>query len=84
MQRSADTQVPEEDVAGEGQEQGEDGEGDTQPAKKPALSSGFSFRPSPLQKATQGLILRQSTLTPPSTSGTPHAKPLILFRPINH
>ncbi|CAI8026227.1 Ran-binding protein 3 [Geodia barretti] len=43
---------------------------DTQPAKKPALSSGFSFRPSPLHKATQGLILRQSTLTPPSTSGS--------------
>ena len=67
-----------EDVEEEGQEEG-DGEEDTQPAKKPALSSSFSFRPSPLQKATQGLILRQSTLAPPSsTSGIPLAKPFYL------
>ena len=66
LQRGAESQVP-----GEGPEQqqgnGSSEAGDSQPAKKPALSSSFSFRPSPLHKATQGLILRQSSLTPPSS-----------------
>ena len=59
LQRPADSQSPEDESEGSG----------AQAPKRPALS-GFSFRPSPLQKATQGLILRQSSLatcTPSST-----------------
>lgn len=62
-QRAAESQDPAEEDGSKGSEEG------AQPAKRPAMSN-FSFRPSPLFKATQGLILRQSSLTPPSTTGT--------------
>jgi len=40
------------------------------PTKRPAFS-GFNFRPSPLQQATQGFSLKQSSLS--SATGTPNA-----------
>ena len=36
-------------------------------AKRPAMPSNFVFRPSPLQQATQGFVLRQSSLKSPSS-----------------
>ncbi len=39
------------------------------PSKRPATGlSSFSFRPSPLQSATKGFTLRQSSLKPPLMS----------------
>lgn len=51
-QRPAESQVPNEE---------DDEEGGGSAAKRPA--PGFSFRPSPLHKATQSFILRQSAFS---------------------
>lgn len=71
-QRSAASQNPEDE--GEGHIE----EGGAQAAKRPALA-GFSFRPSPLHKATQGLILKQSTLTAPPSTGERNGELAPLF-----
>ena len=54
VQRPAETQDP-DDGGGEGS--------GSAPAKKSA-PAGFSFRPSPLHKATESFILRQSAFAP--------------------
>lgn len=74
IQRQAEQQIPDDNEGDENKE----GSSSSSPgvlspaAKRPALPSGstFMFRPSPLQQATQGFVLRQSTLkSPVSTFG---------------